>query len=57
LYVAKPIFGLVLCFICEPDVNLGLIRTKVDGMSSHLEKNLADMSKHLQQASEEITDE
>jgi hypothetical protein len=57
LYAAKPIFGLVLCFVCEPDANLGLIRTKVNGMSGHLERNLVDLSKHLQQASEEITDE
>lgn len=57
LFVAKPIFGLVLCFVCEPGANLGLIRAKIDGMSSHLEKNLVDLSKHLQQASEEINDE
>lgn len=29
LYVAKPIFSVVLCFVCESDANLGLIRTKV----------------------------
>lgn len=47
----------MLCFVCEPGANLGLIRAKIDGMSSHLEKNLVDLSKHLQQASEEINDE
>ena len=28
-YVAKPIYNLILCFICNKDVNLGLVRTKV----------------------------
>ena len=29
LYVAKPIFSLILCFVCDSDANLGLIRSKV----------------------------
>lgn len=70
LYVAKPIFSLVLCFVCDADANLGLIRTKVsflsylilkltqvDGMSAHLERSLADLRKHLQAPIEEIADE
>lgn len=28
-YVAKPIYNLILCFICKKDVNLGLINSKV----------------------------
>jgi len=31
--VAKPVYNLLLCIICESDANLGLIRTKVrDGV-------------------------
>ena len=25
-YIAKPIFNLILCFVCKKDVNLGLIK-------------------------------
>lgn len=28
-YVARPIYNLILCFICEKDANLGLIKSKV----------------------------
>lgn len=28
-YVAKPIFNLILCFICSREVNLGLVKSKV----------------------------
>ena len=28
-YVAKPVFNLILCFICAKDVNLGLVKSKV----------------------------
>ena len=28
-YIAKPVFNLILCFICTKDVNLGLVRSKV----------------------------
>ncbi len=28
-YIAKPVFNLILCFICTKDVNLGLVRAKV----------------------------
>ena len=40
MYVAKPIYSLVLCFVCQPDANLGLVRSKVEVMSSSLEKNM-----------------
>ena len=44
LYVAKPIYSLVLCFVCQRDANLGLIRSKVDMMSQALEESMASMS-------------
>jgi hypothetical protein len=28
-YVAKPIYNLILCFICKKEINLGLIKFKV----------------------------
>ena len=28
-YIAKPVYNLILCFICTKDVNLGLVRSKV----------------------------
>lgn len=28
-YIAKPIYNLILCFVCNKDVNLGLMRVKV----------------------------
>ena len=43
LYVAKPIYSLVLCFVCQQDANLGLIRSKVEVMSNSLEKNMAGL--------------
>ena len=32
-YVARPINNLILCFICQKDVNLGLIKSKVSANS------------------------
>ena len=36
-YVAKPIYNLILCFICNKDVNLGLIKSKVSSNIYKLE--------------------
>ena len=46
-YVAKPIYSLVLCFVCEKDANVGLIRSKVQVMSEILEESLASMQHNL----------
>jgi hypothetical protein len=53
LYVAKPIYSLILCFVCDKDANLGLVRTKVDVMSANLERSLAELKDHLQQTNED----
>ena len=47
LYVAKPIFSLVLCFICQKDANLGLVRSKVQMMSEALEESLESLAPYL----------
>ena len=41
LYVAKPIYSLVLCFVCNKDANLGLIQSKVHMMSEALKESMA----------------
>ena len=33
-YVAKPVYNLILCFICQRNVNLGLIKSKVIHINS-----------------------
>ena len=33
-YIAKPVYDLILCFICSKDVNTGLVRSKVSNVSS-----------------------
>ena len=47
LYVAKPIFSLVLCFVCQKDANLGLVRGKVQMMSEALEENFESLAPYL----------
>ena len=44
LYVARPVHGLILCFVCHRDANLGLIRSKVQMMSEALEESMAGLS-------------
>ncbi|CDW73375.1 UNKNOWN [Stylonychia lemnae] len=46
-YVAKPIYNLILCFICTKDVNLGLIKSKLDVMAECLEDGLKSIKDHL----------
>ncbi len=46
-YVAKPVFNLILCFICTNDVNLGLVRSKLDAMAECLEHGLEMIKDHL----------
>ena len=50
LYVAKPIYSLVLCFVCSKDANLGLIRSKVQMMSEALQDSMASLSPYLSTA-------
>lgn len=33
-FVARPIFNLVLCFVCDKEANLGMIRRKVDNLAA-----------------------
>ena len=47
LYVAKPVHSLILCFVCQRDANLGLIRSKVQMMSEAHEESLRSIQVHL----------
>ncbi len=46
-YVAKPVYNLILCFICQKDVNLGLVRSKLDVIGECLEEGLKHIKHHL----------
>ena len=54
LYVAKPIYSLILCFVCKSDANLGFVRSKVDVMSANLEKGLAGIENYLSPVQEQV---
>ena len=47
IYIAKPIYSLVLCFVCKKDANLGLVRTKLDMMSESLSESLKNLQAYL----------
>ncbi len=36
-FVARPVYNLILCFVCDKNATLGLIRHKVDLMGKQLE--------------------
>ena len=46
-YVAKPVYNLILCFICSKDANLGLIRSKLEVMADYLKEGLEEIKEHL----------
>lgn len=48
MYVAKPIFSLVLCFICAPNAPLGLVRAKVEAMARELSSNLEGIKNYIE---------
>ena len=47
IYVTKPVYSLILCFVCAKDANLGLISSKIQVMSETLEKGMAGLANHL----------
>ena len=47
IYVAKPIYSLVLCFVCAKDANMGLIHSKLKLMSESLKESLSSISAYL----------
>ena len=46
-YIAKPVYNLILCFICSKDANLGLIRSKLEVMAECLKEGLDEIKEHL----------
>ena len=47
-YMARPIFNLILCFVCDKRANLGLVRCKIDKIAQQLERELQPLKEHLQ---------
>jgi len=47
-YIARPIYNLILCFVCDKKANLGLVRCKIDKMALQLERELQPLKEHLQ---------
>lgn len=47
-YVARPLYNLILCFVCDKKANLGLIRGKVDHMAQQLERELEPLKGFLE---------
>lgn len=45
--IAKPVYNLILCIICESDACLGLIKTKIDILAEGLEEQLKPLEEHL----------
>lgn len=52
--MARPIFNLVLCFVCDKQANLGLVRRKVDTLSDQLQMALEPLKDHLKHEEEEV---
>lgn len=46
-YIAKPIYNMILCMVCEKDINLGLVRTKIDLLGESLEQGLSGLKDYL----------
>ena len=57
LYVAQPVFSLVLCFVCKKDANLGLVRGKVQMMSEALKENFESLALYLRPVAQESMQE
>ena len=53
MYVARKIDTLILCFVCTPKENLGMVRTKIENMATVIEKQLAEIKPLLAEPEEE----
>lgn len=56
-FVARPVFSLILCFVCDKQCNLGMIRNKVEVMAIQLENELEPLKIHLQDQENEDADD
>ena len=45
--LAKPIFNLVLCFVCDRTANLGIVRAKIENMAKQLSAGLDPIKEFL----------
>ena len=36
-FVARPVYNLILCFVCDKEANLGMVRSKVELMGKQLD--------------------
>ena len=53
MYVARKIDSLILCFVCLPKENLGMVRSKIENMAQIIEKQLAEIKPLLSEPVEE----
>jgi hypothetical protein len=54
LYVCKPVYdSLILCFICDRDANIGLIRQKSELLSTAVTDGLNDIKDLLEPVEDE----
>lgn len=52
-FVARPVYNLVLCFVCDKVANIGLIRNKVELMGTQLEQALEPLKMYLENQEED----
>lgn len=52
-FVARPVFNFILCFVCKKEVNLGLIRSKVEMLAQYLEHQFEPMREQLERQEDE----
>ena len=48
-FVARPVYNLILCFVCDKEANLGLVRSKVEVMGKQLDSQFASIEHHLKE--------
>ena len=50
--MARPVFNLILCFVCDKQASLGLIRSKVELMGRLLDSQFALIEHQLREHEE-----
>lgn len=45
--IARPVYNLILCFICDSNVNLGLIKNKLDVLAESITEGMKGLKEYL----------
>ena len=54
LYICKPILDtLLLCFICSTDVNMGLVRSKIEVLGASVSQSLGEIKDFVDEPEQE----